>query len=132
MNTKVKYNKNFLNEAIKFSNDNSFKEICGFIYFNDGFKFKEATNFSKVPDLFEIHPAEFLEFKNKNNLVAIYHSHINSDEKMSEQDMESSKNCLYPYVAYSIKTKKFSYYYESDYEPPIQLIKNLEEVLNDY
>ncbi len=132
MNIEPKDNKDFLNDAIDYFNKNSFKEMCGFIYFQNQFKFEKATNYSNSVDYFEIHPAEFLNFKLNKNLVAIIHSHINGDENLSQEDKESSENCLYPYLIYSTKTKKFSFYYKDDYEPKIELIKKLENLINDY
>lgn len=132
MNINHNSHNNFLKEIIAASKESSFKEICGFVYFDGEFKFQKATNFATDMDFFEIHPFEFLNFKKNKNLVAIFHSHIDCDEKISQVDIDSCENCLYPYLIFSTKTNKFSFYYKEDFEPSKELIKKLEECIYDY
>ena len=122
-----------IKDIINTAEDSPFKEVCGFVYYEDKqFKFQKAENFSKEMDFFEIHPKEFLDFKKNKNLVAIFHSHIDSPAEMSTYDIESCSNCLFPYLIFSLETEKFCFYYEDDSEPDLELIKKLEELINDY
>jgi proteasome lid subunit RPN8/RPN11 len=57
-----------------------------------------------------IDPLNYLLFKDKYDLLAIYHSHINTDAKPSEFDIKMSNNCCIPFLIYSIETKKFNLY----------------------
>lgn len=120
-----------INDIIDLAKSSPLKEVCGFVYYEDGFKFEQAENFSKEMDFFEIHPRQFLNIKKNKNLVAIFHSHIDSPAEMSAYDVESCKNCLFPFLIFSLQTEKFCLYYENDFEPDKELIKKLEDIIND-
>ena len=132
MNTIHKSN-NLKEEIIKFSELSKSAESCAFIIHNEdtGFEIKPCKNFASDPRMFEIHPAEFLNVKTKNNLIAVFHTHVDADENFTEYDFLASKECLYPYLVYSLITKKFNFFYEENFEPEISVIKELEEVIND-
>ncbi len=121
-----------INDIIDAAKASPFQEICGFVYYENEFKFQKAKNFATEMDFFEIHPKQFLDFKKNKNLVAIFHSHIDSPAEMSIHDKESCSNCLFPYLIFSLETEKFCFYYEDDFEPDQELIKKLEKLINDY
>ena len=120
-----------ISDIIDAAKASPFKEICGFVYYENEFKFQQAENFATQMDFFEIHPKQFLNFKKNKNLVAIFHSHIDSPAEMSVYDIESCSNCLFPYLIFSLETEKFCLYYEDDFEPKQELIEKLEKLIND-
>ena len=132
MNTILKSN-NIKQKIIDFSKQNENFESCAFVIYDDqnGFELKPCKNFSQNPRMFEIHPAEFLNIKMKKNLIAIFHTHVDADENLTEYDFLSSKECLYPYLVYSLMTEKFKLFYEENFEPEISVIKELEKIIND-
>jgi len=100
------------NKIKKLSFNKSEEEICGFVI-HDGKKYDaiKCENKSLNKDLSFLIPAKvFLSIKNKYRIVAVFHSHIDTDENPSEFDIVMSDSVCYPFVTFSTKTKKFSKY----------------------
>ena len=106
--------KNSLQQIVDESESNPFIEICGFLGFDrdkDSYIVQIQKNIAENPSIhFMIDPLNYLLFKDKYDLLAIYHSHINTDAKPSEFDIKMSNNCCMPFLIYSIETKKFNLY----------------------
>ena len=98
----------FKKDLIEYANTDLGKEVCGFVLYKDGkLIFKAAKNHSNDDDIFLINPADFLQVKLSGELLAIFHTHVNGREEPSEYDIENSKNCLYPFLIYSLVTERF-------------------------
>lgn len=89
---------------------NSDKEVCGFIFMEDGeLKSEPARNIATYQnDVFEIHPLEILKYLRSGKLVAIYHTHPTTGEEESKFDRFNCENCCVPYLIYSKETQKFN------------------------
>lgn len=87
-------------------------EVCGFMGYNEeGRKYIVTLekNSSPQPDTyFVLDPLSFLVFKQQNEVIGIYHSHIVGDEKPSEFDIKMSENCCIPFWIYGLDTQKIS------------------------
>jgi proteasome lid subunit RPN8/RPN11 len=81
--------------------------------------------------LFSIKPIDFLQAKLNNNLVAVFHTHVEGSEKFSEYDKENSENCLCPFLVYSLETKKFSLFDKSYFERSEKCVNKLRGILDD-
>ena len=70
------------------SESNSFVEICGFLGFDrekEAYVVQIQKNVAEDPSKhFMIDPLDYLFFKEKYDLLAVYHSHINTDAEPSE------------------------------------------------
>tara|TARA_A100000171_G_scaffold1430_1_gene1620 strand:+ start:4555 stop:4926 length:372 start_codon:yes stop_codon:yes gene_type:complete len=119
------------NKIKKACNKNLKQEICGFVVFKDGdFDILECENKSDIPDKeFYIPSKDFLYAKKNYDLVAVYHSHINSEEKPSDFDEKMSDLVCLPFVIYSHKTQKFDHhkpeFLDCDLNKFQKLIENL-------
>lgn len=88
------------------------EEVCGFVVqLNEEVFIKECKNISTTPHKkFEIHPEAYLQTKLEYDILAIYHSHPNS-ESFSETDKIMSRiNCL-PNILYINEKDKFEAFY---------------------
>lgn len=122
----------FIKDLAEYANTDTSKEVCGFICYRDGELFlKPAKNHSKDNDIFIINPADFLERKLSGELLAIFHTHINAKEDPSEYDIENSKNCLYPFLIYSLATERFHLFDMPHFERPEKGVIRLKEFLDD-
>ena len=107
------------------------EEVCGFVV-HDG------ENFDVIPienkainkeNEFYIPAKEFLFIKEKHNLVAIYHSHIEGPAEESEFDVASSEVCCYPFVIYSMQTNRFGTYVPEYLDCNVELLNQLKKEL---
>lgn len=125
-------NNNFINEIIKFSESSPLREVCGLIIYKDGgLVFEKMINHSHKDDYFKVDPICFLEKSLSNELVAIFHTHIDSEEYPSEYDIQNSKNCLYPFLIYSLETKKFNLFDMPEFKGPENGVNMLKGAIND-
>lgn len=119
-------------DLIEFAKSSPVREVCGFICSSDeGLVLKKAVNLSSNDDFFLINPFDFLERKLSGELVAIFHTHTDSDENLSEIDKKNSLNCLYPFLIYSLKTQKFSLFDKSYFERSEKCVNDLKDILDD-
>ena len=81
--------------------------------------------------MFLIHPMDFLNKKINKELLAIFHSHVNTKEKPSEYDIENAKNCLYPFLIYSTVSEKFDIFDMPNFERDEKGVTKLKEAIND-
>lgn len=117
---------------IEYSNTEPFKEVCGFVCYKNGqLSFEAATNHSKDSDYFQISPIDFLQKKMDGDLLAIFHTHVNTKEHPSEYDIKNAKNCLYPFLIYSLASEKFGLFDSPDFERSEKGVIKLKELLND-
>jgi len=93
--------------------------------------FKPAKNHSSDDDIFLINPADFLQVKLKGDLLAIFHTHVNGREDPSEYDIENSKNCLYPFLIYSLSTERFNLFDMPNFQRSEKGVIMLKEFLDD-
>lgn len=103
-----------LDEIDKWASDNFHTEICGFLGYNETSKNYIITlenNCSIQPQhFFAIDALSYLLFKQKNSLIAVFHSHIIGGVEPSEFDIKMSENCCLPFLIYSINENKFGIY----------------------
>jgi len=101
-------------DIVDTSESNSYLEICGFLGFDqekNQYVIQHQKNIADNPSQhFMIDPLEYLIFKDRYELVSVYHSHINGDEEPSEFDVKMSDNCCIPFLIYSTESKKFHLY----------------------
>ena len=122
----------FKKTLIEYANTDLKKEGCGFICYKDNeLSFKPAKNHSHDDDIFLINPADFLKMKLDGNLLAIFHTHVNGREDPSEYDMKNSKNCLYPFLIYSLATERFGLFDMPNFQRSEKGVIMLKEFLDD-
>jgi proteasome lid subunit RPN8/RPN11 len=89
-------------------------EICGLLGFDEeSQKYIAEIQKNESPDPknhFIINPIDYLNFKNKYSLIAVFHSHVIYDEKPSEFDIKISESTCLPFIIFSINSKKFHIY----------------------
>lgn len=107
------------------------EERCGFVIHKDG-ELDLIMSENRAEDKknqFYIPAKEFLYVKNKNDIVAIYHSHNDGTERPSEFDIKSSDIICYPFLIYCTKNNKF-WIHEPEYSDakPDQLEQLKEEL----
>ena len=125
-------NNNLIKEIIEFSESSPLREVCGFIIYKDGLlSFEKMINHSHMDDYFKIDPISFLERSLSNELLAIFHTHVDSEEHPSEYDIQNSKNCLYPFLIYSLETKKFNLFNMPEFKGSKNGVNMLREAIND-
>jgi len=89
-----------------------------------------VANRSPDPNLFFcIDPVDFLKFKNENEIVCVFHSHPNSDETFSEQDINNSEAVCLPFLIYSLVTNKFSLYEPKIIESNVNTLKKVKGLI---
>ncbi len=120
-----------MKETLKnYSKASKLAEVCGFIGYNNGLVFKPAHNHNREPQkFFSISPLDYLSFKRTNELLAVFHSHLNGDCEASDFDKVSAKNVCLPFVIYSITEDKFSIYVPDNSEASEEKLKLLQGVL---
>jgi proteasome lid subunit RPN8/RPN11 len=100
-----------LNIIKKWSEENLYTEICGFLGFDlneNKYIAKLEKNCASDPrQFFAISSLNYLLFKNQYEMLSVFHSHIIGDEDPSEFDIKMSENCCIPFLVYSINTKQF-------------------------
>lgn len=129
MNTNLN---NLKSELLDFANSSPMREVCGFVCEKNGeFFLAKARNKANQDDLFLISAVDFLERKMSGELVAIFHTHIDCDEKLSDFDVQNSKNCLYPFLVYSLETEKFSLFDMDHFDRAEKSVIELKGILDD-
>jgi proteasome lid subunit RPN8/RPN11 len=122
----------FKNDLIEYANTDLKKEVCGFVcYKDDKLIFKPAKNHSNDDDIFLINPADFLQVKLTGELLAIFHTHVSGREDPSEYDIKNSKNCLCPFLIYSLATKRFNLFDMPNFQRSEKGVIMLKEYLDD-
>ena len=128
--------KEALRAIVDESESNSFIEICGFVGFDKEKKtyiVQNEKNMAEDPsEYFMIDPLNYLIFKEKYDLLAVYHSHINTDAEPSEFDVKMSNNCCIPFLIYSIETKKFDLYEPQNLETDVNTYNRFKEDYDNY
>tara|TARA_R110002074_G_scaffold120089_1_gene253586 strand:+ start:527 stop:922 length:396 start_codon:yes stop_codon:yes gene_type:complete len=118
------------------SESNSFIEICGFLGFDrekEAYVVQNEKNVAEDPSKhFMIDPLNYLLFKERYDLLAVYHSHINTDAEPSEFDVKMSNNCCIPFLIYSIETKKFDLYEPQNLETDVNTYNRFKEDYDNY
>jgi len=118
------------------SESNSFVEICGFLGFDrekEAYVVQNEKNVAEDPSKhFMIDPLNYLLFKERYDLLAVYHSHINTDAEPSEFDVKMSNNCCIPFLIYSIETKKFDLYEPQNLETDVNTYNRFKEDYDNY
>jgi len=123
---------NLKDQLIKFAESSPLREVCGFVcYENDELFFEEAINISTDDSFFIINPIDFLQKKIGKTLLAIFHTHVDCAEEPSEYDIKSSKNCLFPFLIYSLETEKFHLFDVPYFERSEKGVSKLRGILND-
>ena len=97
-------------QIIKMSLQNPKEEICGFVVLKDNQeKVIQCKNKASEKDkLFLIGAKDFLNIKRKNEILAVFHSHIMGTAEPSEFDLKMSEALCYPFIIYSIQQNKFN------------------------
>lgn len=108
-------------------------EICGLLGFDDNSKeyiAKIEKNESPDPkNYFLMNPTNYLNFKNKYNLIGIFHSHIICDEEASEFDIKMSESTCLPFIIFSINSKKFNIYEPHNKDYDVNILERLKAKL---
>jgi proteasome lid subunit RPN8/RPN11 len=88
------------------------EEVCGLIIKNKGkLDIIECENISSSPEnSFEINKKDFNKYFLNFKILAIFHSHVNTDENFSKKDLLMSNEIMIPFWVYSTKTKKHNFY----------------------
>ena len=120
-----------LDEIDKWASDNFHTEICGFLGYNETSKNYIITlenNCSIQPQhFFAIDALSYLLFKQKNSLIAVFHSHIIGGVEHSEFDIKMSENCCIPFMIFSINSNKFHFYEPQNKEYDVKVVSRFKE-----
>jgi proteasome lid subunit RPN8/RPN11 len=86
-------------------------ESCGFIGYNPSEKLyvmAGCDNRSDKPDeSFLINPYDHIDFIKNNKVIAVFHSHIKTEDP-SEQDRLACRSACLPFLIYGIKSNDFA------------------------
>ena len=108
-------------------------EICGFVGFNsqqNKYIAQIEPNTSPDPkNFFCISPVKYLNFKNENSLIGIFHSHVVGDENPSEFDIKMSEAACMPFIIFSLNTKKFCIYEPQNKEYDVNIVERFKKKL---
>ena len=115
------------------SHKNFKREICGFVgYAHEQGEYiaQHEENISPDPSsYFLINPLSYLLFKDKYEMVGIFHSHIIGDETESEFDVKMSDNCCQPFLIYSLNSKKINIYTPKTVEANVNILERIKEIV---
>tara|TARA_R110000824_G_scaffold146586_1_gene315593 strand:- start:5 stop:424 length:420 start_codon:yes stop_codon:yes gene_type:complete len=115
------------------SHKNFKREICGFVgyaYEQEEYIAQHEENISPDPSsYFLINPLSYLLFKDKYEMVGIFHSHIIGDETESEFDVKMSDNCCQPFLIYSLNSKKINIYTPKTVEANVNILERIKEIV---
>ena len=94
------------------------EEICGFvIQDSDNIKIYPVDNAAKdKKNTFIIPAKEYLYVEQNFKVLAIYHSHLESDTTPSEMDKKTCEAVHLPFIIYSKKTDDFSILFPDEYK----------------
>jgi proteasome lid subunit RPN8/RPN11 len=96
------------------------QESCGIISMDDTgiFYIKQLNNVHVEKNkYFKISLSEWIKEKNKNKILAVFHSHTSTTEDPSSFDIEYSEELCIPFIVYSIYSDKFFLHFPESYEP---------------
>lgn len=123
--------KEALDRVKEICESNSYVEMCGYLGFNHkskNFMVELHENISEQPDkFFMMDPLEYLMFKDKYEMVAVFHSHIEGDEKPSEFDIKMSEDCCDPFLIYSLITKKVHIYEPKNITLDVSILNRIKD-----
>jgi len=99
------------------------RECCGLIVEKDNHKFSvECRNVAENPcKTFSLSSFDYLKGSKKGNIIAIYHSHVNEEERFSPLDISNSQSHRVNYILYNLPKNSFSFF---DYKKNKTLIFN--------
>lgn len=128
---KFKDKKEALKQIKEWSKERKSLEICGFLGFKDDeYVSLLCENISQQPSkYFAIDPVEYLNFKDQNETICVFHSHINGNEEPSEFDVSMSENCCLPFMIYSLNTDKFCLYKPKNSDAKEELLEQIQEII---
>ena len=125
----TKYIKDVKNFFIEESKKFLTSEVCGFFgYDNDKKTYIAKIEENQASDpinFFAISPTSYLKFKQQYLLLAIFHSHVQGDESLSEFDIKTSESTCIPFMIYSINTNKFSFYEPKNKEYNTKIVNRI-------
>lgn len=118
MNTEIK------NQIESLANKNSNEEICGFIYHNmtDIFIYPCENISLDKKNNFEISADDYLKCLKLGKILAIYHSHPDTDQAQngfSKEDLETADEIEIPMRMYSVRYKEWHEYIPKGYNLPL-------------
>lgn len=117
---------------IEESNKNITQEICGFICLNENFYFIEVNNRASDPNTyFHMSTIDYLNIKNNNNIISLFHNHPNNIENQSSFDKNIADNICLPSIVYSNMTKKFSIFIPDSIDSDVKDVERLKEEIFD-
>lgn len=125
----IKGAKKALTSIKEIAHKNLKREICGFLGFDHHKKeylVQTEENVSEDPsNFFLINPLSYLLFKDKHQMIGVFHSHILGDEKPSEFDVKMSENCCQPFIIYSLNSKKINIYTPKSSEVDVTILNRI-------
>ena len=128
----IKGEKSALHKIKEIAHKNFTREICGFLGFDtktQQYVVQLERNVSDDPaNYFLINPLSYLLFKEDYNMVAVFHSHINGDEKESDFDIKMADNCRQAFLIYSLNTKKINIYSPKTIEGDVNKLERIKAV----
>tara|TARA_Y100000593_G_scaffold31767_2_gene62468 strand:- start:7109 stop:7825 length:717 start_codon:yes stop_codon:yes gene_type:complete len=87
------------------------KECCGFVLDCEGErKVFECHNSSFTSDFFRISPKDYIRAKDVGKIIAVYHSHTNTNDLFSEFDKFNSVCHNITYILYCLSNNSFTYF----------------------
>lgn len=111
---------------------NPYIEVCGFLGYDrqiNQFMVEPKDNISENPkQYFMIDPLDYILFKDRYEMVAIYHSHISGDEKPSQFDIKMAENCCDPFLIYSLNSKKINIYEPKNMTLDVNILNKVKKV----
>ena len=72
---------------------------------------------------FVLDPLQYLIFKDKYEVITVFHSHVIGDEEPSDFDVLMSENSCVPFSVYSLNTKKYYIHRPSQPETDLDLLE---------
>lgn len=131
---KFKTIKESLKEVADFCEGSLINEVCGLIGFDDEeYIFQEGKNIATDPrHNFVLDPLQYLMFKNKYEVITIFHSHIIGDEEPSDFDILMSENSCVPFSVYSLNTKKYYIHRPRDPETNLDFLEEFEKEIQKH
>lgn len=109
-------------------------EVCGFVGFNyneQKYVAQVEKNIASDPkNFFSLSPVKYLNFKNENQIIGIFHSHVVGDESPSEFDIKMSEAICMPFIIFSINSKKFSFYEPQNKEYDVNIVERFKNKLS--
>lgn len=128
---KKKYIKHILDKIIEASEISVSREICGYLgydYKNNYYVFQQEENSSPDPqNFFSMDPYNYLKFRERYDLLAVFHSHVIGDANPSNFDIKMAGTACTPFLIYSINSKKFQIYCPPNAETNVNILNKVKE-----